>query len=110
VSAFGEIAVAFQTIAAIIALLRESKDLLPDGDAKRSLEQRLEKAERESKLAEAQIAQALGYELCKCDFPPQIMRSLGYRELGETFECPRCHRVFPPPGSGQPEFVEDFEP
>ncbi|GEM77006.1 hypothetical protein [Vibrio sagamiensis] len=41
-------------------------------------------------MAEAQIAQALGYQLCKCTFPPQIMLSVGYRDFEEAFECKLC--------------------
>ena len=61
-----------------IQLAREAKKGLPEGPEKKSVEQSLEAAERSSKLAQAQIAQALGYELCKCTFPPQIMLKTAY--------------------------------
>lgn len=110
VSAFEAIKNAFGFIAATIALLRQAKDLLPEGAEKEVVEQSLEKAERDSKLAEAQIAQALRYEICRCTFPPQIMLSQGYRENRETFQCPSCRNLFPPPDSGQVVFVEDYDP
>ncbi len=109
-SAFGEIAAAYQAIKAVIALLRETKDVLPDGTEKRSVEQSLEVVERESKLAEAQIAQALRYQLCRCTFPPQIMLSRGYRQNREYFLCRNCGNTWPPPDTGQVEFVEDYNP
>ena len=110
-SAFGEIAAAFQAIAAVIALLREAKDVLPDGPKRTSLEQSLEQAEKNSKLAEAQIAKALGYMLCRCAFPPQIMLKTGSsRAHGDHFQCPSCGSAWPPPDSDEAEFVEDYEP
>lgn len=41
------------------------------------------------RLQEAEMACRLGYLLCQCTWPPQIM-VLG-RE-GFEFHCPRCHR------------------
>ncbi len=105
-----EIKSALGLFATAIGAAKKAKDLLPDSSEKKAVEQSLEEAEKQSKLAEAKIAQALGYELCKCTFPPPIMLSQGYRDHRETFECPRCHRVFPPPDSGEVEFVEDFDP
>lgn len=109
VGAFEAIKYAFGFIAATISLLRQAKDLLPEGAEKEVVEQSLEKAERDSKLAEAQIAQALRYEICRCTFPPQIMLSQGYRENREHFQCPRCGNTWPPPGSGEIEVVKDLE-
>ncbi len=52
-----------------IGLVKETKDLLPDSASKDAIEQSLDQADKAAKLAEAQIAQALGYELCKCTYP-----------------------------------------
>ena len=49
-------------------------------------------------IAEAKIAASLGYELCKCDFPPTPMRTVGYfsrqvankNEGDPVYECPKC--------------------
>jgi hypothetical protein len=38
----------------------------------------LDQAEAAAKFAEAQIAKALGYDLCKCQFPPTPMLTVGY--------------------------------
>ncbi len=98
------------TIKAVLSALKKAKDLLPDGAEKKSVQQSLEAAERDCKLAEAQIAQALRYQLCRCTFPPQIMRSIGYRQNREHFECPVCPNTWPPPDTGPVEFVRDFDP
>lgn len=110
-SAFEAVADAFKGITAIIALLKQAKDHLPDGAEKKTVEQSLEEIERKSKLAEAKMAQALGYRLCKCTFPPQIMLKTGYSRVhGDHFQCPRGHTWPPHEDSGEVEFVGDFEP
>lgn len=77
-----------------IGLVKQTKDLLPESHDKKAIEKSLEEADKAAKMAEAQIAQALGYRLCKCTFPPQIMLSKGYREVNysqqEEFVCPLC--------------------
>src|SRR5258708_26355240 len=53
-------------------------------------------AESSSRIAEAEVAKALGYELCKCQFPPTPMLTVGsidnpeMKLRGPVFECPRC--------------------
>lgn len=109
-SAFEAITDVFKGITAIIALLKQTKDLLPDDAKKKAVEQSLEEVEKKSKLAEAQVAQALGYRLCRCTFPPQIMLRIGRQQNVEAFRCPICGNTWPPPDTGQVEFVEDFDP
>jgi hypothetical protein len=79
-----------------IGLVRKTKDLLPESQDKEAIEQSLAQADNASKLAEAQIAQALGYTLCKCTFPPQIMLSSGYKLKNyshrEEYICPTCSK------------------
>lgn len=41
------------------------------------------------RLAEVEMAARLGYLLCQCTWPPQIM-VLG--DDGQLFRCPRCKR------------------
>ena len=79
-----------------IGLVKKTKDILPDGQDKLAIEKSLEQADRASRLAESQVAMALGYELCQCTFPPQIMLSAGYKNRAvvyeEEFVCPRCNK------------------
>src|ERR1700737_18245 len=41
-----------------------------------------------------EIAKALGYELCKCEFPPTPMLTVGELngrpKTGPVYECPKC--------------------
>ena len=98
-SAIESIKNALSLFVTAIQLAREAKKGLPEGPEKKAVEQSLEAAERSSKLAEAQIADALGYLLCKCTFPPQVMLKTGYsREHGEHYQCPACGHTWPPQG------------
>lgn len=81
----------------VIQLLGQVKNLLPSDPKRQEAERRLEEAERSLRLAEAKVATELGYQLCKCTWPPQIMISKGFNEYDEIFECPKCPQRFPPP-------------
>ena len=73
---------ALTTIKQIIALLAENSK-------KADVIAYLERAEREFKIAESQIATSLGYEICRQHFPPIIMLS----KDDENWECPECHNT-----------------
>ena len=35
--------------------------------------------------------EAFGYELCKCEFPPTPMKTVGYtRDRQVVYQCPKC--------------------
>ena len=81
-----------------IATVKAAKDLLPDGVEKDAATKSLAEAEKEAAIAESAIAQALGYELCRCQFPPEIMLKVGYISGGpkmdtDAYECPRCKQI-----------------
>ena len=90
---------AFQFFKEALSWAKKAKDKLPDGDQKTALAESIEQAEKTGKLAEAEIAKALGYHLCQCTFPPRIMLSVGYdqQQLAEQFRCPGCNKTIPPP-------------
>lgn len=79
-----------------IGLIKKTQELLPDSPDKELIGRSLAEADKASKLAESQIALALGYNLCQCTFPPQIMLSQGYKEQQrhheEEFVCPSCNK------------------
>ena len=77
---------AFATLSTVVAILKQAKDLLPDGPKKRDIVEALEQAERQIKLAESQAAQGLDYQLCKNHFPPEIMLSSDNKH----WKCPVC--------------------
>jgi len=84
-----------------IGLANSVKNTLPESKEKDSIEKSLFEADKAAKLAEAQIANALGYTLCQCTFPPQIMLSKGYKDTNyrhkEEFVCPKCEKSSIPP-------------
>jgi hypothetical protein len=103
----------FETGRAALGLVKDVQGVLPAGEKKEAVSRTLEEAERQLRLAEAQIAQALGFPLCTCTFPPPVMLKVGWRkvqDLGDqnirvqqakagkvspgisVHECPRCRQ------------------
>ena len=71
-----------------IGLLKSAKDMLPNGAEKKTAEAAIQQAEQGFQAAQAQIAQSLGYQICKCTWPPQIMlTNEGDRNI---HKCPKC--------------------
>jgi len=59
------------------------------GGAPEELEQKLEQAEQQLKLAEVAVARDLGYRICKRHWPPGIM----LEEQGSQWRCSDCSSV-----------------
>jgi hypothetical protein len=65
-------------------------------DEQKAIDNALALATSNTAIAEAEMAHALGYELCKCSFPPTPMLTVGYlgrgpkEMLGPVYECPKC--------------------
>jgi hypothetical protein len=86
----------FDLVRSALGMVKDVRDALPEGEKKATLAHALAEAETATKLAEAQIAHALGYNLCQCTFPPQIMLSRGRHADGdELFGCPACNKQEP---------------
>src|SRR5260370_25299843 len=87
----------FDLFRSAIGLVKDAKGLLPTDDKSvATITAALEAAETSSRTAEAEVAKALGYELCKCQFPPTTMLTVGMlngrpsSKIGPVFECPKC--------------------
>jgi hypothetical protein len=88
----------FDALRSAIGLLKDTKDLLPKDEKTATITAAIATAESSSKIAEAEVAKALGYELCKCEFPPTPMLTVGYFNIqvsnhsatDPVFECPKC--------------------
>jgi hypothetical protein len=83
---FGRLKEGLTTLGSIVGIYKQIKDSLPDGLKKDEIDEALKKAERQLKLAESQIAQGLGYQLCKNHFPPIIMLSADDKK----WKCSEC--------------------
>lgn len=80
-----------------ISLLQAAVGLMPKGDNRDRAEVEIARAERALRMSEARAAQSLGYKLCQCTLPPQIMLSKGLHPVhdNEIFECPKCKKQDP---------------
>lgn len=66
-----------ESVADAVRVPTEQQTRLPEPDTSRD------------RLAEVEMAARLGYLLCQCTWPPQIMV---LANDGELFRCPRCQR------------------
>jgi hypothetical protein len=94
--AAADIKTAFDMFRSAIGLYRDVRPGTENPEQAKAITAALDKAEAAAKLAEAEIAKALGYELCKCEFPPTAMLTIGHRTERRTgdstpiFEFPKC--------------------
>jgi hypothetical protein len=77
-----------------IDLIRSSLQVMPKGPKKDELEAQVRRAEEALQASNVQLAKALGYKLCRCTFPPQIML---WKAADNTNICPQCETKDPPP-------------
>lgn len=78
----------FKLLDQSLGLFKKARDVMPESEEKQELTKKLQEVETAYKLAEAKAAKDLGFELCQCSWPPQIM--LTGRD-GRA-ECSTCHR------------------
>ncbi|HTH97328.1 MAG TPA: hypothetical protein VL574_07905 [Stellaceae bacterium] len=82
----------FDSVRSVIGLVRDARQSGKTEPAdEKAIETALQDADRATKIAEAQIAQLLGYTLCRCQFPPTPMLRIG-RAQGQykNFDVVRC--------------------
>ena len=82
----------------LIELFKGIKSELPQGPKAEQTQEQIDRAEQALQAAAAQLAKELGYNLCQCTFPPQIMLSQGTHPSYEVevFKCPQCNKQKPP--------------
>jgi hypothetical protein len=73
----GALKSAFDAIRGLIGMVKDLRGLASPEQVK-AITAAVDQAETATKVAEAEIANALGYELCKCQFPPTVMLTVGY--------------------------------
>ena len=97
--AAGALKTTFDSIRSAIGILKEVRSLNGGTEQQqKAIDTALATASSSAAIAEAQVAKALGYELCKCEFPPTPMKTVGYFNIrtqrhGEgdpVYECPKC--------------------
>lgn len=70
---------------------------MPQGPLSEEAGKQIQNAEKALKASEAKLAQSLGYSLCQCTFPPQIML---WNEKKQATYCPN-------PDCGREECFEE---
>ncbi len=96
-----------------IALIHSANDQLPAGKPRTVIQQKIEEAERAIQIGHAAMGQSLGFQLCHCTWPPQMMTSSRYSEDThvEEFTCPNCKKVLSLTGRQTPgTAVTAFDP
>src|SRR6266481_6151134 len=76
----------FDTLRIAWGLVKDVQQALPSGEKKEVAARTLEEADKQLRLGEAEIAKALGFTLCRCEFPPTPMLKIGYRFALDHFE------------------------
>jgi hypothetical protein len=90
---------AFGLLRTALGAVKDAKELLPKHQ-QAVVDETLIKAGLAAAAAEAQLAQGLGYQLCQCTWPPQIMRRTSTGEVlsraqqvrREEWICLGCHQ------------------
>ena len=81
------------TARGLLGLYKDAQATLP-ADKQEAVSRALEEADKQFRIAEAQLAQGLGYPLCRCRFPPTPMLLVGYWSADhDVHECPVCKRT-----------------
>lgn len=86
-----------EAVQSFLRLAKEAVGELPEGPAKDEAMAALERAREHGLRAEVQLANAVGYKLCKRHKPPEVMLSIGRdaRWNIEQFKCPACGDLQP---------------
>lgn len=76
-------------------LLRSAWELLPKGSDKDAILKKIADAEEALARSEGKLAKELGYKLCLCTFPPQIMhwKEAQKADVCPNLECGRVHKT-----------------
>ncbi|MDH5564190.1 MAG: hypothetical protein OEY91_11285 [Nitrospirota bacterium] len=96
-----------------IGLVHSANDQLPAGASQKAIQQKVEEAERLIQVGHAGMGESLGFQLCHCTWPPQVMASTGYTKEThvEQFTCPNCKKSVSLSGRKKPsEHVTAFDP
>lgn len=90
----------FDFLKGALDTIKDLKDLLHSkGEGREELERKIDMAERQVALGEAQLAQALGYKLCRAHFPPvpMLKTRVHPKYAEEISRCPTCGIEDPSP-------------
>ncbi len=83
------------TLKEAIVLVHSANDQLPAGEPRKAIQQKIEDAERTIQVGHAAMGQSLGFQLCHCTWPSQVMATSHYSNETkvEQFTCPKCGKT-----------------
>lgn len=86
---------AIEAFGSLIGIIKDLRGRKTTPEEEAMLDKAIAEAEKAAKIADAQTAKALGYTLCRCQFPPVAMLTVGFHvgiqgREGPVHECPRC--------------------
>ena len=86
----GALATTFAIGKEAISAMKALQKLFPNSKEKEAATKLLDQAEKSFKIAETEAAKELGYMLCRCTWPPQIMVDKGGRN---KWQCSKCGSI-----------------
>jgi hypothetical protein len=97
---FAALKTAFDGVRSAISIVKDIRSIGGSTEQEqKAIDSALTVASTNTAIAEATLGQAFGYQLCKCDFPPTPMRTVGYVSVqlangmkpgDPVYECPKC--------------------
>ncbi len=86
-----------EAVQTFLRLGQAAVDKLPEGPSRDEARAALERAREQSLQAEVQLANSIGYKLCKRHRPAEVMTSIGRDAKWniEQFKCPSCGDLQP---------------
>ena len=85
----------------VLDLMKTAIGLLPKSEDREAIQAQIERAETTLRIQEAGLATSLGYHICQCTWPPQIML---YKHQQRRYTCQSCGFVI------QEASSSDFNP
>jgi hypothetical protein len=88
----------FDAVRSAIGIAKDARAIKQTSpDDQQAFDNAIDRAEQAASLAQAQVAQLLGYQLCRCTFPPAVMLTVGtfngraaHIPKGAVHQCPSC--------------------
>ena len=82
-----------QAARAVLSLFDKIRTQLSSGPERAQLNDHIAIAETALKTAESELSKKLGYRICRCTFPPQIML---WNQARRKDLCAKCGNAYPP--------------
>src|SRR5687768_10668146 len=102
-----EIAEGIGALKGALDLIKAASTMLPKGEKKEEAEAKIAAAQEALKRADAELARDLGYKLCHCTFPPQIML---WQQARSAHVCGACGNQFKIYRGESLEEESDYDP